>query len=121
MLGDRVKILYGFNLDGQTNTNEILPVYEPVWNPDGSLSVNADGSANIRRLGGVKAGSTGVVEGEPIQVHRSQVLHLVQQTSVVLGGTRDFVSVYPIWLDHYQQRGWFPADHIKTISGGKPL
>lgn len=118
MIGDRVKIVAGFSLENQAGEG-VIPVYEPVWNPDGSLSANGDGSANIRRVGGVKQGSTGAVEGDPILVHRSQVLHLAQQTSMVLGGTKDFVHMVPVWLDHYQQRGWFPSDHITIVAGGR--
>jgi len=119
MIGDRVKIVFGFNLDNQ-GEGQVLPVYEPIWNPDGSLSMNSDGSANVKRVGGVKSGCTGTVEGGSINVHRTQVLHLAKESSMVLGGTRDFVEVFPIWLDHYQQRGWFPADHVRIVAGGKP-
>lgn len=114
MKGDRVKILSSAMFESK---DEVLPVYEPVWNSDGSLQIAEDGSCGLKRLGGVKAGTTGVIEGAPIKVHRSQVLHL-QSTGASLGGRNDFVEVFPVWLDHYQQRGWFPSDHVRIMAGG---
>lgn len=114
MKGDRVKVVSSLMFD---NPEEVLPVYEPVWDGRGNLQFSHDGSCSLNRLGGVKNGSTGVIEGEPIKVHRSQLLHL-QNASTSLGGTNDYIDVFPVWLDHYQQRGWFPADHLRIVGGG---
>lgn len=114
MKGDRVKIVSSLMFE---NKEEVLPVYEPVWNPDGSLQFGHDNACSLNRMGGVKNGSTGIIEGDPIKVHRSQLLHL-QNTGASLGGRNDYIEVFPVWLDHYQQRGWFPADHLRVVAGG---
>jgi len=113
MKGDRVKIVSSLIFE---NKEEVLPVYEPVWDAKGALMFSHDGSCSLTRQGGVKNGSTGTIEGDPVKVHRSQLLHL-QNAAASLGGTNDFVEVFPVWLDHYQQRGWFPADHLRVVGG----
>ena len=115
MKGDRITAVSSimFNTEG-----EVLPVYDLQRNPDGSIVTAFDGSVVLRRIGGVKSGSTGVVVDEPIKVHKSQLLHLQGQTTS-LGGTNDFLPVYPIFFDTYQLLGWLPADHMRVTGGGR--
>jgi len=116
MLGDRVMITAA---QMHTTLGEVLPVYAPATGPDNLLKENYDGTFDFVRKGGVKAGTTGSIHGAPMKIHRSQLLHLqnIQETASALGGTHDFVNMFPVFLDFYQQVGWFPVDHVKVISG----
>ncbi len=115
MKGDRVTIISSWMFE---NKDEVLPVYAPVLNPDGSYKTSYDGSVELARLGGVKSGSSGVIQGDGIKVHKSQLLHLQEQVNA-LGGTNDFLTVIPVFLDTYQQVGWFPTDHIRVVAGSR--
>lgn len=115
MKGDRVQITSGML---HIQSDEVLPVYGPTKLGNGQLKESYDGSYEFQRLGGVKAGTTGVIQGAPLKIHRSQLLHLQNAAALAsLGGTNDFVNMFPIFLDYYQQVGWFPSDHIKIVSG----
>lgn len=116
MKGDRIIAQSSLMLNTQ---DEVLPVYKPKLNPDGSFVTAFDGSVVLERAGGVKSGSTGTVQGDPIRVHRTQLYHLQLNSATALGGNNDFMPVYPIFLDIYQQIGWLPVDHIRVVSGGK--
>ena len=115
MKGDRVQITSGML---HTQADEVLPVYGPTKLGNGQLKESYDGSFEFQRLGGVKAGTTGVIQGPPLKIHRTQLLHL-QNTpaTAALGGTNDFVNMFPVFLEHYQQVGWFPSDHIRVVAG----
>ncbi len=115
MKGDRVQITSAML---HTQADEVLPVYGPAKLQNGQLKESYDGSYEFQRLGGVKAGTTGVIQGPPLKIHRTQLAHLQQvQSTVALGGTNDYVNMFPVMLDYYQQVGWFPVDHIKIVSG----
>lgn len=112
MKGDRVQIVSSMMhiADG-----EIIHVYAPVANPDGSLQVTFDGFNVVKSAGGVKAGSTGVIQGGGIKVHRAQLHHMQGQSTAISGN--EFIMVFPVFLDTYQQVGWFPSDHLKVVAG----
>lgn len=114
MKGDRVQIISSLMFDTK---DEVLPVYRPVLNESGVPRRFHDDTVEISSVGGVKSGSTGTVQGDPMKVHRSQLLHLAEQKTS-LGGTNDFFYVVPVYLDAYQQIGWFPTDHVRVVSGG---
>jgi hypothetical protein len=115
MKGDRVVISSALMLH---TADEILPVYGPAKASNGQLKESYDGSFEFQRLGGVKTGSTGTIQGTPLKIHRTQLLHLQNvPPTAALGGTNDFVNMFPVFLDHYQQVGWFPSDHIRIVSG----
>jgi hypothetical protein len=63
----------------------------------------------------VKGGTTGVIAGPSIKVHRTQLFG--EPNTPTLGGL-DLVHMFPIQLDHYMQVGWLPAHHIRVIGGG---
>lgn len=115
MKGDRVQITSAVI---HLQADEILPVYGPTKLQNGQLKESYDGSYEFQRLGGVKTGTTGVIQGPPLKIHRTQLLHLQNTPSTAaLGGTNDFVNMFPVFLDYYQQVGWFPSDHIKIVAG----
>lgn len=115
MKGDRVQITSGML---HIQSDEVLPVYAPTKLGNGQLKESYDGSCEFQRLGGVKAGTTGVIQGAPLKIHKTQLLHLQNAPAIAsLGGTNDFVNMFPVFLDYYQQVGWFPSDHIKIVSG----
>ena len=113
MKGDRVKIVSSAMFD---STGEVLHVYAPVTNQDGTPQVTFDGMVVVKSVGGVKSGSTGIIQGDPIRVNRLQMHHL-QGNGAALSGN-EYINLLPVFLDTYQQIGWFPVDHIKVISGG---
>jgi hypothetical protein len=113
MKGDRVQIASSYMFG---SADEILHVYSPVLNADGTPQVTFDGMVAVKSVGGVKAGSTGTIQGDPIKVNRLQLHHL-NGTGTSISGN-EYVNLLPVFLDAYQQVGWFPVDHIKVISGG---
>lgn len=112
MKGDRVKIVSSTIFE---TVDETLPVYVPIVGNDGRLQTTYDGLVVVKHVGGVKAGSTGVIYGDPIRVNKLQMLHM--QSNNISNGN-EFIILLPIFLDTYQQVGWFPVDHVKVISGG---
>jgi hypothetical protein len=115
MLGDRVKI--GTSGAFQESAQDMFHVYMPRRESIGGPFIQAaDGTVLVESVGGVKVGTTGTIAGEAIRVHRA---NLKNQSGVPGLGMQDFVLVYPIALDQYQQVGWFPADDIRIMSGGR--
>jgi hypothetical protein len=115
MKGDRVQITSAML---HTQADEVLPVYGPAKLQNGQLKESYDGSYEFQRLGGVKAGTTGTIQGPPLKIHRTQLMHLQQVAgTAALGGSNDYVNMFPVMLDYYQQVGWFPVDHIRIVSG----
>lgn len=95
--------------------DEVLHVYAPVTNPDGSPQLTFEGYAVVKSVGGVKSGTTGVVTGDPIKVSRLQLHHMQNQSATV--GGNDYAFMVPVFLDTYQQPGWFPTDHVRVMGG----
>ena len=115
MKGDRVQITSAML---HTQADEVLPVYGPTKLQNGQLKESYDGSIEFQRLGGVKAGATGTIQGTPLKIHKTQLMYLQNvPATAALGGTNDYVNMFPVFLDHYQQVGWFPVDHIRIVSG----
>lgn len=108
--GDRVRIGDGSTWDDSI----VVSVYAPNWNPHGELSLDHFGAAQITRLGGVKGGTTGVIAGPSIKVHRTQ---LIGEANVPNMGGLDLIHLFPVQLDHYMQIGWVPTHHIRVIGG----
>lgn len=115
--GDRVIIGTGYvwEAKNQDGNKEHVMVYEPLWRQDGAAQTTPDGGVVVEKQGGVVAGSTGTIQGNVINVHRSY-LHGAQGSASNLGGN-DMVQLVPVMLDHYQKIGWFPVDNVR-ISGG---
>lgn len=116
MKGDRVIVGNSMEL---TENGAVLAVYRPRSSENGELIFAHDGSVLLEQVGGVKVGTTGFVEGPSLMAHRTQLHHLRTEAATSLGGTNDFLAVFPIFLEQYQQVGWLPADHIRIVSGGR--
>lgn len=116
MKGDRVVVGTGyvwteFNQKGE---REHVMVYSPNLDRNGAMLVTPDGGVIVSRQGGVLAGSTGVIDGEPIKVHRSY-LHNFQDYPTSITG--DFINMVPVFFDKYQQKAWLPVENIRIFSG----
>lgn len=113
-VGDRVIIG-----DGTTwNSSVTVRCYEPIVDSAGNLDLDTYGAAKIIKLGGVKGGTTGVMLGQPVRIHR---LQLVGEENIPNIGGIDFVNLFPVQFDYYQRVGWVPSHHIKIFEGGLPL
>lgn len=115
MRGDRVRI--GATGTFKEEKGALVYVYEPKKDPSkpGYYLEAGDGSVMVESLGGVVAGTTGTIDGQPIKVHRTQL----KTGDAVAGlGGADFVMVFPVSLDVYQKVGWFSSDDVKIMSGG---
>jgi len=109
-VGDRIVVG-----DGSTWDNTVIvSVYEPLLDSNGELRLDHFQAAMIRRLGGVKGGSTGNIAGPSILVHRTQLFG--EENIPTLGGL-DLVHLFPIQLDQYMRLGWLPANHIRVVGG----
>jgi len=116
MKGDRIVVASSLMFE---QTDEVLPVYKPMTDASGNFKTSFDGSVLLEQVGGVKTGTTGIVKGDPIRVHRTQLLHLRSSSAASLGGTNDLITVFPVFLEQYQQDAWLPGDHIRVASGGR--
>lgn len=113
MLGDRVRI--GATGTFKEEADTMVLVYRPRTNPDGTFIEAGDKTYLVESVGGVTAGSSGTIQGHPISVHRTQLKNF----SGVPGlGSVDNVLMFPVFLDKYQQIGWFQNDDIKIMAGG---
>lgn len=115
MKGDRVRI--GATGVYKEAEGSVIAVYMPKVDSERPGYYVHDQHKNVfvDMHGGVKAGSTGTVDGEPVKVLRSQ-LHGSEMPLGVSG--EDSTLLYPVALDAYQRVGWFPAENIKIVSGG---
>lgn len=118
MKGDRVVIT---NHTGtfigapDTSGQGMIFVYMPIVGEDGHFRQANDGTILIESKGGVNKGSTGTIHGDPITIHKTQLRDF---EGVVGMGNNDVITMFPIFLDRYQQLGWFPANVIKIMGGG---
>lgn len=109
-LGDRVRIDHGTILYKTVGDN--IVVYGPVLGPDNLPVLDKNHCAKLKVMGGVKSGTTGTIAGPSLRVFRSELAEAKQDHGLVNVGN-DFVDMFPVMLDHYQQVGWFPLDHVK--------
>lgn len=116
MKGDR--IIVGNSMD-LTENGSILAVYKLRTNEVGEPTFAHDGSVLLEQAGGVRVGTTGFIDGPALLAHRTQLHHLRSQGTTSLGGTNDFINIFPVFLEQYQQIGWMPVDHIRIVSGGR--
>lgn len=114
MIGDRVRI-------GATGTfkeadDTMVFVYRPKVDAAGNFIEAGDGTYMFESVGGVKAGTSGAIQGQPVKVHRTQ---LKTYSGMAGLGSTDNVLMFPVFLDHYQQVGWFQNDDVKIMAGGR--
>ena len=108
MKGDRVVVGTGYYW--KESDDQKVMVYKPSLNQQGQIQETPDGCMIVERAGGIKAGSTGVIMGDVKQTHKS---YLHDTSSYV--GMADKVTLVPVFLDKYQQPGWFPIDNIRIF------
>jgi len=113
MKGDRIRVTNGTIYEDREGA--LVFVYEVTLDKEGRPILAHDGTVSISSQGGVKNGSTGVINGYPEKVHRTQLMDAEQ--SIGLGGN-DFIQMVPVFLDTYQKLGWFPTENIRVVSGG---
>lgn len=108
-IGDRVVIGDGSTWDEKVT----VAVYQPLLESNGSMRLDHFGASSVNRAGGVKGGSTGVITGQPIKVHRMQ---MGEPHTPGLGNS-DLINLFPIQFDYYQQLAYIRAEHIRVVSG----
>lgn len=113
--GDRVTVGDGYNWkeDGTS-----VMVYMPKLDEHGRNIITPDGGTVVAAVGGVKVGSTGVIDGPVINVHRSY-LHNSTDYTPSYGG-KDFVQMIPVFLEKYQRIGYFPVDNVRIFGSYVP-
>jgi len=119
--GDRVVVGTGYvwtETKKDDGRFELVMAYMPLLQEGGGNQETPDGGTVVKAQGGVVAGSTGTIQGTPVNVHRSY-LHNARELTAGYGG-RDFIQMIPILLDKYQQTGWFPVDNIRVVGGSSP-
>ena len=111
-MGDRVRI--GLGTVMFKTVGDMVLVYEPDLGPDGQPQIDRNGCCRMKRAGGIKGGSTGSISGGSVRCHRTDLVEANAPESLVVIG-KDFVDMFPVFLDTYQRVGWFPVDHIQQF------
>ena len=112
MLGDRVRI--GAVGTFKEEAGSVICVYRPVTNGQGDFIQAGGNTVLVEMVGGVTAGSSGTINGAAIRVHKTQL----KTHEGVPGLGNDTILMFPVFLDTYQQVGWFPNDDMKIMAGG---
>ncbi len=107
---DRIRVGLNFIFDESVT----VPVYGLQLDNENKIVFNKDGTAVIKMLGGVKGGSTGIIQGDPLHVHTSDLAG-PNQTAAMMGVS--MTPMFPVYLDYYQKVGWFPSDCIRIYLG----
>lgn len=110
-IGDRVRVGAPGIIEGTDN----VVVYGLASDQEGNALYDSHGYSIVKSLGGVKPGTTGTIQGHPIRVHKSGLIDKNRAAGFV--GSVDVVDLYPVFLDHYQQLGFFPSDVMRIFSG----
>lgn len=101
MINDKVRVQFSFQHIGTEN----IPIYQVI-------SVDEDGNARIKVAGGVKPGTVGTINDQPVRVLKTK---LVGQDKIHALGGNDTVLLYPIYFDLYKQVGWLPTEHFQIL------
>jgi hypothetical protein len=118
--GDRVLIVNGSGIMSDTDKDAMVIVFQPrrdgsgemIWDPTGQI-------ASVQKAGGVKTKSTGIIVGPPIRVRKEEI-PLGEAYTPGFGG-HDYVEMYPVMLDQYQQVGWFQTSNMRITMGDPNL
>lgn len=105
--GDKVRVGLGHLFEGTDN----IPIYHVDTTADDRYIHDSDGCSIPKFIGGVKPGSTGIMEGNPTKVVKSRLLGYDKVPA--LG--QDYVLLYPIKFDYYKQVAWVPMDFFQVI------
>ena len=113
--GDRVIIGDGSTWDDKVT----VPVYEPIWEADGTLRLDNYNAGPIKLIGGVKGGSKGILKGQMIKVHRMALVGEKHENTSI-GGV-DLITMVLVFIETYQRDAWLPTHHIRIYSGSTNL
>lgn len=109
-IGDRVKVGIGtINIHPDT-----VPIYSLNTDNFGNVLVDAHGSVSPKVIGGVKGGSVGEIVGEGARVIKS-LLKGYDDGAASMG--LEFVQMYPVKFEYYQQTAWVPQNHVHIFQG----
>jgi hypothetical protein len=115
--GDRVMIVDGSGVI--SSTDSMVLAFQPRRDPQGEMVWDRTGTiASVQRVGGVKARSTGTIAGPAIRVRKEEVV--TEEYTAGFGG-QDLLELYPVFLDTYQQIGWFPSGNMRIVMGNTDL
>lgn len=108
-LNDRVRVGDGYTWDNSVT----IPVYEVMYKPNGDLLLDSYGAVTLKRLGGVKGGTTGLIAGGAVKAHKNQIDF---DTSTASMGV-DLVVLFPIRLDHYGKTVYIATNNMRVLGG----
>lgn len=113
-IGNRVMVKpVGSGTVFNTATKEdMVLVYKPIIDSKGNFVFDSSSSIMVERVGGVKAGSTGVISGPSIKVQRKALMEYADTTAAF---GPDTVDMYPVTFDAYSGIGFLPGDALKQI------
>lgn len=112
-IGDTVRIGHGSAIHGVSSDN--VPVFDLEKNEHGQVRLDINGCAYPRAIGGVKGGSTAKIVGDPIRVQRSYIERMAGAVKSV--GGADYVMLFPVKFDYYQQTAFVHQDHMHLSHG----
>lgn len=102
-----------------SSTDSMVLAFQPRRDPQGEMVWDRTGTiASVQRVGGVKARSTGTIAGPAIRVRKEEVV--TEEYTAGFGG-QDLLELYPVFLDTYQQIGWFPSGNMRIVMGNTDL
>lgn len=104
-IGDKIKATHGYLFEGETP----LPVYDVAVNDRNEYIIDDYGCCNPVFIGGVKPGTIGTVDGNPIKAQKVS-LKGYEKTPTV--GGIDTVMLYPVMFEFYQKVAWISVDHF---------
>lgn len=106
-----VKSVMGIKLMSENNM-EMVVVYRPKTNADGTFIIDSNNSAIVERVGGVKAGCKGIIVGPSIRVDRKCLIEY-RDAPTSIGA--DLVHLFPIDFDDYTGVGYVCSDALMSI------
>lgn len=112
-IGDSVRIGHGSVVHGVSTDN--VPVFELEKDEWGNVRCDLNGCAFPRPVGGVKGNSTAKIVGDPIKVQRSYVEQMTGAVKSV--GGSDYVMLFPVHFEHYQQTAFVHQNHMHLTHG----
>ena len=107
------KIIIGTGYFWKESDNQKVMAYMPKLDENKKWIIVLEKTVLVESVGGVTAGSTGVIDGELIKVDRSHIKSVV--TGASMGG--DWIELVPVYLEKYQRLGYFPVDNVRIIGG----
>jgi len=99
-------------LFNKVNPAEMVLIYEPVLDEKGNYVYDSSKGVVVKRIGGVKSGSTGTIVGPSLSTPRKgfKIEYGAETES-----STDLIQIFPIQFDHYSGIGFVPSDAIKVF------